>query len=177
MKKRLFLTGDQGCGKSTLIQTVLADRLEQAAGFLTVRTADGVEIRSPSGAFSPVLFLDFTAAEPVFWPDRLFPAMKTAFRSPGSFAVLDEIGGIELTDPVFLPLLYSFLETGIPCIGVVKNPASAEKLCRRMGLDALYLQAAADLQESLAQDPHTAVISFAEAQPFAERWVQEYLHD
>ena len=175
MKKRLFLTGDQGCGKSTLIRTVLGNRLEAAGGFLTVHTGSAVEIRSLAGQFSPVPFLQFSAADPVFSPEILLQAMHQALTPPMTFAVLDEIGGVELTEPAFFDILNRFFDTGIPCIGVMKNPSSAEKLCRRMGLGADYLQAAADLRLQLEQDSDTLLIQTGDAAREAVRlWAQKY---
>ena len=40
MKRRLFLTGDMGCGKSTAIRQALGDRMGRCGGFLTQRVYD-----------------------------------------------------------------------------------------------------------------------------------------
>jgi len=42
--KRIFLTGPIGCGKSTLIRTVLRDSLSVAGGYLTERVLEGGEL-------------------------------------------------------------------------------------------------------------------------------------
>ena len=42
--KRLILMGPIGCGKSTMIQTVLGQDIARAGGFLTVRKLDGTQL-------------------------------------------------------------------------------------------------------------------------------------
>lgn len=176
MKKRLFLTGDQGCGKSTLIRSVLGSAVRQAAGFLTVRTADGVSIQSPDGA-SAVPFLTLSGKEPVYAPQVFLQTAAVLLRKQAPFAVLDEIGGIELLSPAFHRLLDEFLEAGIPCLGVVKNASSAEKLCRRLQLGDGYPAAAAALRQKLAADPDTLLMETdARAAEVAAQWFTEYAH-
>lgn len=177
MKKRLFLTGDQGCGKSTLIRQCLGSRLHTAGGFLTVRTDMGVELRAPDPAADPVVFLELSAKEPVFHKDRFLSGIRSLLSAEASFAVMDEIGGIELFLPETHAVLDRFFASGTPCIGVVKNPSSAEKLARRLGLDAGYLQAAEAFRQKLAADPDTAVIpADDQAEELVRQWAEEYGH-
>ena len=41
MRRRLFLTGPIGCGKSTLIAKALGSTVRHAGGFLTLRVIEG----------------------------------------------------------------------------------------------------------------------------------------
>lgn len=177
MKKRLFLTGDQGCGKSTLIRNCLGGRLQTAGGFLTVRTGDGVELRDPQGKAEPVLFLELSQM-PVFHGQLFSDRLRSLLLRKAAFAAADEIGGIELLLPQTREIWEDFFAAGIPCIGVVKNPSSAEKLSRRLRLGSEYLQAAENFRQWLLQDPDTMVIPMdARAEALTAQWAQEYAHD
>ena len=106
MKPRLFLTGPSGCGKSTMIRRELGDQIRQAGGFLTLRERDesgrvcGFVICSADGYGPGDRFLDMTGEQPridleIFSGVGVDYLRRTKDRS---FAVLDEIGGVELLD-------------------------------------------------------------------------------
>ena len=101
MKRRLFLTGPIGCGKSTTITQALGERTQQCGGFLTRRHRDPYlhfTLESPDGQYSET-FLDFSDRKPRLNLD-VFSRLGVPLLG-GDILVLDEIGGIDLLCPEF----------------------------------------------------------------------------
>ena len=184
MRRRLFLTGPIGCGKSTAILTAIGDKLPNFGGFLTKRIRDGkghaaaFTLCAPDGSREAV-FLDCTSGKPVIhWEvfQTLAPELMT-----GKILLLDEIGGMELLCPEFMAALDALLETDIPIIGVLKGDTAASAMIRRLGFSAEYETAANSLRQQLSHDENTLLYSCgqydAQALTFAESWVKEYAHD
>ena len=96
MKKRLFLTGPMGCGKSTAIAQALGSTARRGGGFFTRRQLDssekltGFSLESPDGARGEI-FLDFTQEKPV-WNLSVFSQLgRDLLTDPDApFLVLDE---------------------------------------------------------------------------------------
>ena len=178
MKRRLFLTGPIGCGKSTAIQAALGDRLSKCGGFLTRRYREPhlhFTLESPDGTRKET-FLDFSAGKPEIRL-RLFSEISLQ----GDVLVLDEIGGIELLQPEFIAALDAALECDIPILGVLKGTGPAGALVEALCLTEEYTLAAARLWARLRSDPDTDIYkcgTFDEhARLLAEQWAEEYLHD
>ena len=187
MKPRLFLTGPSGCGKSTMIRRELGELISQAGGFRTLRDRDengtvrGFEILSADGYGPRDRFLDMTAEQPridleIF--DRV--GLDYLRRAPErSFAVLDEIGGVELLNESFVGELARYLGGDHPCIGVMKGPGPAGKLVEMMGLTVRYELARRALYEHLRNDPNTWLLETSgwndpAAVEAVRAWVAEY---
>ena len=166
MKPRLFLTGPSGCGKSTMIGRELGERVRHAGGFRTVRSRDehgrvsGFDILSADGYGPRDRFLDLTAEHPridleVFSGVGLDYLHRAGERS---FAVLDEIGGVEVLNELFMNELARYLQGDQPCIGVMKGSGPAGKLVEMMGLTVRYELARRALFEYMRNDPNTCLI-------------------
>jgi len=185
MKKRLFLTGPGGCGKSTAILTALGGKLSMAGGFRTVRKFDetGQDVsyclQSP-GAESGVVFLDHSVH-----PSQVFldvfshtgvQLLQDSNHSP--FLLLDEIGGIELLRPDFVQALEAALQSGIPCIGVMKAPGMASKMIRRLDMEHDFYAAAEKLRSWMIRDQDTLLLECGMYDPkaleAAKLWVHTY---
>ena len=187
MNPRLFLTGPSGCGKSTMISRELGERIQRAGGFLTVRDRDGegrvtgFDIYSADGYGPRDRFLDLTGERPrmdleVFSGAGLDYLRRAEERS---FAVMDEIGGVELLNDRFMDELARYLRGSQPCIGVMKGPGPAGKLVEMMGLAVRYELARRALYEFLENDPNTDLIEVSgpndEAALTAVRnWAEKY---
>ena len=187
MKPRLFLTGPSGCGKSTMISRALGERIQCAGGFLTVRDRDehgkviGFEIFSADGYGPRERFLDLTGEKPRIDLEVFDRSGLDYLRRAGErpFAVLDEIGGVELLNEGFMDELARYLRGSQPCIGVMKGPGPAGKLVEMMGLTVRYELARRALYEYLEHDPCTAMIEVTgpndeNARRAVEEWVAEY---
>lgn len=189
MRRRLFLTGASGIGKSRKIGDALGDDLARAGGFLTVRerNLEGKPQRfclCSTDRREQQAFLDFTRsgnpADLSVFRTMGVELLQTALRCP--FAVLDEIGGIELLVPEFSEALDEFLTSGTPCIGVMKGFAPASRLMERMGLGEEYVKAHRALYERLQKDPETLMLDLGgkregDAARRIAGWVEEYIHE
>ena len=187
MQTRLFLTGPSGCGKSTMIRRELGDLVHRAGGFQTCRDRDesgrvrGFEILSADGYGPRDRFLDLTGEQPridleVFSGVGL-DYLRRAQERP--FAVMDEIGGVELLNDRFMDELARYLNGSHPCIGVMKGPGPAGKLVEMMGLTVRYELARRALYDHLACDPNTMILEVTDredekALTAVREWAEEY---
>ncbi|MEG1633270.1 MAG: nucleoside-triphosphatase [Oscillospiraceae bacterium] len=191
MKRRLLLCGEIGCGKSTLIKNALGAEAKNAGGFITQRRFDengalaGFVLLPAAalagGNFEEREFLRFSAGgtrrfEGVFERDAA-RLLREAREKP--FALLDELGGFELLIPEFYAALSALLESGTPCVGVLKSPPAAAELKRRVALPEGYLAAAEALRARLASDGDTLLLQTtgrhdAAAERALGAWVCEY---
>ena len=186
MTKRLFLTGISGCGKSTAIATALGERMALAGGFLTVRRRDDTGravaylLQRPDGRDGKV-FLDYSGT-PARMDLEVFADLGVRLLEEANnypFIVLDEIGGVELLEPSFRAALERILESGIPCIGVMKIAGPANKMIRKLGLGEEYENAAESLRCWMRRDADTLLYECSQFDPeglrLAREWVSRYV--
>ena len=187
MKHRLFLTGPPGCGKSTMIRRELGALAQQAGGFITSRSRDengtilGFEILSADGYGPGDRFLDMTGAEPRI-DLEVFSGVGVDYLRRAReqrFAVLDEIGGVELLNDRFMEELVRYFRGGQPCIGVMKAAGSAGKMVEMMGLTVRYELARRAVYEHLRNDPDTCLVQVSgaddeNARNAVREWVARY---
>lgn len=178
MKRRLFLTGPMGCGKSTAIANALGEKLPAAGGFLTRRYREPYlhfTLESPDGSRKET-FLEFADGKPQLYTE-VFETLGTQLLT-GRYLLMDEIGGIELLCPGFTDALETVLKSDIPIIGVMKGEGPASALIRALNLAEEYEEAAALFRTRLQQDKNTFVHEcghFDEnALRYAKNWVKEY---
>ena len=181
MKRRLFLTGPIGCGKSTAITSALGEKITQCGGFLTRRYREPdlhFALESPDGQYSET-FLDFSGGNPQMNMDVFSQLGVSLLR--GDILVLDEIGGIELLCPDFAAALMQVLQRDIPVIGVMKGEGPAGALVEALGLSEEYTHAADHLRSLLRGDENTLLYECRQfdeqALHLAEQWVKEYAHE
>lgn len=192
MKRHLFLCGPAFSGKSRLIRNRMGRYLQSAGGFCTelsaaedggmlgctlmpAATAGGVE------GFEKELFLDL----------RQYPPAHDSevFRQSGvrlleetdwyPFAVLDEIGGMDLIIPQFRYALDQVLASTLPILGVVKTKEEAEQLRELLGPGERFRAFSDRLHEILRKDPDTELVMISEdaekeAGEAVAAWVAEY---
>lgn len=187
MKPRLFLTGPSGCGKSTMIRRELGELVRQAGGFVTIRDRDesgtirSFEIVSADGYGPRDRFLDLSGEEARIDLEVFSGAGVDYLRRARDrrFAVLDEIGGVELLNDRFVEELARYLRGGQPCIGVMKSAGAAGKLVEMMGLTVRYELARRVLYEHLRKDPDTCLVEMTGAEDenalnAVREWVAQY---
>ena len=192
MKRKLFLCGPAFSGKSRLIREALGRQLQAAGGFCTELSSDqdggmlGCTLMPAAAAggvegFEKELFLDL----------RQFPPLHDSevFRESGvrclkeaewyPFAVLDEIGGMDLIIPQFRVALENLLRSGLPVLGVVKTEEDAEQLRQLLGPGQRFREFSERLHRALQADPDTEIIfissdAAAEAGEAVRAWAAEY---
>lgn len=178
MKRRLFLTGPIGCGKSTAILSAIGDTLPAFGGFLTRRNREeglSFTLESPDGSKKET-FLDFPSGQPRL-NTAVFDGLGRELLT-GDFLLLDEIGGVELLCPKFMAALEAVLKSDIPILGVIKGEGPASALIRHLELAEAYETAAHALRTYLREDENTLLYECKQydeyAQLLAENWVKEY---
>lgn len=192
MKKRLFLTGPSGVGKTTIIRQALGDSLAYAGGFVTERVLDeqgkllGYDLLPAAAALSGQAyqrwrFLDYSG--PKAEKDN------EVFRNQGvrllqeaeyyPFVLLDEIGGFEMLIPQFRNALAELLNSDLPIIGVLKGPENAAAIKSRFSLGDKFSLLTDNLRSVLSRDGDTVLLQVkGHGDPVASRiaraWAEEY---
>ncbi len=193
MKKRLFLTGPSGAGKTTIIRQALGPALAYAGGFVTERSLGdggrllGFDLLPAAGAafdsgFERWRFLDYSGPKPAK-DNEVFRShgvrlLKEAEYYP--FVLLDEIGGFEMLIPQFRNALAELLNSELPIIGVLKGPENAGEIKRRFGLGDRFTALTDNLRTVLSKDANTVLLEVkAPGDPVASRiaraWAEEYV--
>ncbi len=185
MKRRLFLTGPMGAGKSTAIGEALGEKLAGCGGFRTRRTRDKYGhavtffLESPDGAVRET-FLDFSQGKPRVRLE-VFESLGRTLLGGKMPCVLDEIGGVDLLCPGFMEALEDLLRKDVPVIGVIKGEGPAGALIQALGLSEEYAQAADRLRQMLREDGDTLLYECGQfdknALALARQWAEEYLHE
>lgn len=187
MKKKLFLIGPNQCGKSEMIRAALGSDLRRAGGFITLRELDsqgnviGFDLASADGSGTRSRFLEFVDGDPVTHLDVFSQKgtwlLRQAEQRP--FAVLDELGGIEILGEGFTRALAQLLSSGTPCIGVMKGPGPGGKMVGIMGVNLRYELSRRVLYDLLQEDPDTMLVETTgkddqEVLALVEQWAAEY---
>lgn len=192
MKRHLFLSGPAFCGKSGLIRRQLGTRLQWAGGFCTELSTseDGVlgcrmmpaAMAGGVEGYEKELFLDLRSDPPAHDSE--------VFRQTGvrlleeavwyPYAVLDEIGGIDLIIPQFRIALDSLLASGLPVLGVLKTPEESENLRRLLGPGERFRAFSERLHTMLERDPDTEIVRIdtdaaAEAAEAVAGWIETWI--
>ena len=190
MKRHLFLSGPAFCGKSGLIRQTLGRKLQAAGGFCTELSAaeDGSLLGcSPMPAamaggaegYEKELFLDLRT-DPIRHDSEVFRGtgvrlLEEALYYP--YAVLDEIGGMDLIIPQFRTALDALLSSELPILGVVKTKEECEGLRRLLGPGERFSAFWDRLYGMLYRDPNTCVIEIGadaeEARDALKAWAAE----
>ena len=192
MKKRLFLTGAPGIGKSELIRAALGGALAESGGYFTRRVFDGgrqiSSLLMPAAAaagiegFECPEFLDLRSDvarkdNEVF---RIYASRLLREAEYYPFCVLDEIGGFELVIPQYREALAGFLSSNIPCVGALCTLEAFEAQRALLGLGEHSLRSAERLHTVLENDPQTVLFETTgrgdgRAEELLRHWVREYV--
>ena len=193
MKRHLFLSGPAFSGKSRLIRTLLGSSLQAAGGFCTeLSTApDGsvlgcslmpAAMAGGAEGFEKELFLDLRSFPPTH-DSEVFRQTGTRLLKEAEwypFAVVDEIGGIDLIIPQFRLVLDGLLASPLPLLGVVKTAEDAEQMRRMLGPGERFSAFSARLHGMLQEDADTEIITVTEdaekeAGAAVAAWIAEYV--
>lgn len=152
MGDSLFLKGDSGEGKTTLLFQCLEPWHKTMGGFYTQRLVDGV---GRTMAFRMVSAHEEWASQAqykkglsnIFLERTEMGVQKDleVFESTGvellkssankKLCLMDEIGGVELFAPGFMNALRSFMKGPVPCIGVIKSRKNLRAMATRLKKD------------------------------------------
>jgi nucleoside-triphosphatase len=156
MKKHLFLIGDIGTGKSTLIKRALFPYIKDLIGYYvqrvySVNDLKGFRMCSPA---SDSYNLDLHSIDSEYnlfikkisqdnWKINSEIFEKSFFDSLAnteakSIILLDEIGGFELNIDRVEKYLYKLLDGNIPIIGVIKSQKNKNKMKDLITMDSEF---------------------------------------
>lgn len=150
MGKSLFLKGDSGEGKTTLLFQCLKPYRAVTGGFFSQRLVDengdtaGFRLASakeewePKGVYREGLadvFLRRTKDGMVLFPQVFLSTGRKLLTVNGEekFILMDEIGGAELLIPEFMEAVHDCLDGPKLCIGVIKSRKNYAAMMSRNG--------------------------------------------
>lgn len=171
----IFLEGKRGSGKSSLLLDVFGDLFGSMAGYGVERVMQEMtpvgfcvvpvsEHRTVNVPFSDRITGDMFIRKDS--PDGIRPGLFSeraacflAQYRQSRAVLIDEFGGIELTDPVFTSLLKEVISSPVPCVGVFKSEANARSMSSNMGLDSSFLPAYDEFRSWLLSRRDTVLIN------------------
>jgi nucleoside-triphosphatase THEP1 len=144
--KHLFLMGDIGCGKSTLIKNELKSHLDKVGGFYVQRIYKDNSLKGfrmcnvsendytldyhlTSDVCDFPLFIEKITETNWKIEENIFlDSFNNIFKNKTgkSLILMDEIGGFELNNTYITKQIFDMLEGHIPIIGVIKSPKNKE---------------------------------------------------
>lgn len=135
MKQHLFLTGEKGIGKSTLIQTWLSQYQGQVGGFLTCKQMGiqegkvSVHLLTLGQDMVPSIHnLLFLCGEQNHQETikrfHTVGCQALEFKTKPDLIIMDELGPHEESAVYFTKKVMSILDGSIPVLGVVQKAAS-----------------------------------------------------
>lgn len=177
MGKFLFLKGDSGEGKTTLLFECLKPWHRMIGGFYTQRLIndDGMtmgfrmvpaeEEWIPAAAYKNGMtnvFIQriehgFQKNPEFFKTDGIEILRSTAQRK---LCLLDEIGGVELFIPEFMEEVLCCINSRIPCIGVLKSQKNLQSMRTRVPTEPGPDKLLQDLEETLGKRPDGRILTF-----------------
>lgn len=186
----LFLKGPRGIGKSTLLRKMLLPYQNQLAGFMVQRL---FEDKTPVGFRAVLLNGCLPPLETEYSPDmdgvfilrgqkdvavldRIIVMAEASSQQVGcNMLLLDEIGGIELTSPVFMAALLRILSGSKPCIGVLKSAENLAHMATMLHLENEYLGLRATLEKSIERSGRIVEFDAGDKDGTISRWVRCYV--
>lgn len=131
MAKHLFLTGEKGVGKSTLIKGLLAQYHGSLGGFFTVKSTSAVPgrvsvhlLRANRRELPTLENLLFYCGEPAGPAAQRFDRLGCAALAAGASAgllVMDELGPHEEDARAFRQAILRALDGNVPILGVLQR--------------------------------------------------------
>ncbi|MCL2707398.1 MAG: nucleoside-triphosphatase [Dehalococcoidia bacterium] len=183
--RHLFLQGQPGIGKSSLLRKALESIDYGVAGFATQRLKEnsrttGYRVLQITNGF-PLLDEEYTPSKlGVFLLNgqQNIPVLEAAIsqveedsKNPNcNIIVLDEIGGIELVSDVFMKTLLRIISGRKPCIGVLKSAQNLSHTVSKQNLSSEYLILHKQLEQEIQSK--SELITVTDENKFA---MQEYL--
>ncbi|RKL61510.1 hypothetical protein DXT63_16395 [Thermoanaerobacteraceae bacterium SP2] len=159
MKRHLFLQGERGIGKSTLIRKAILPHINDVGGYFVqriylsknqekymgfaVKPLDGNKNYQLNNSVNNLADVEglFLFCNPLgIWqqiPGAFARAavgfLKDALLRGKKLIIMDELGGIELEDMLFLDMVFHVLDGNTPVLGVLKSSGNINKLRKAAG--------------------------------------------
>lgn len=177
MGKFLFLKGDSGEGKTTLLFECLKPWHRMVGGFYSQRllNEDGMTMgfrmvpaeeewipAAPYKKGMTNVFIErtehgFQKNLPFFKSDGIEVLRSYAHHK---LCLMDEIGGIELFVPEFMEEVLCCIDSQVPCIGVLKSQKNLESMRTRIPTEPDPDKLLRDLEEKLVRRLNGRILTF-----------------
>ena len=177
MGKSLFLTGDSGEGKTTLLFQCLKPYRSFVSGFYSQRLIDknqntvGFRLASAKEEWKPKAFYEEPLTNVFLRRENgntlTFPEV---FLTTGSkllknhenekLILMDEIGGVELLIPEFMEAIHQCFNGPTPCIGVVKSHKNLALMTKKSGGNLSLENLLTKLEEDFLKDQKNRILTF-----------------
>lgn len=150
----LFIKGNSGIGKTTILLRCIEPFRNEIGGFLTQRILDKngetfgftlvpiEEVIEPTRIYSNDIRDMFIRKENDSWKkdtkifmDKGIEILESGMKAKKKLLIMDEIGGVELKEEAFKRQLYKVLGGPIPCLGVLKSARNYESMKKRVCID------------------------------------------
>nr|WP_288829878.1 nucleoside-triphosphatase [uncultured Clostridium sp.] len=178
MGKSLFLTGDSGEGKTTLLFECLKPFRAATGGFYSQRLIDengdtaGFRLASVKEEWSPIacyreeltnIFLRRTKEGMVSFPEVFQKEGRRLLSVQGDdkFILMDEIGGVELLIPEFMEVVHDCMKGPVPCIGVIKSRKNYALMMSRNGGNPSASHLRDELEEAVLNNQNNQLLTFS----------------
>ncbi|GLC82858.1 nucleoside-triphosphatase [Lacrimispora brassicae] len=191
----LFLKGDSGEGKTTLLFECLKPWHRMMGGFYSQRLIDeegmtmGFRMVPADEEWIPAasykkgmtnVFIQRT--ENGFHKNLEFfkTAGKEILRSSthSRLCLLDEIGGVELFVPEFMAAVLGCIDSEVPCIGVLKSRKNLEAMRTRVPTQPEPDKLLLDLEEKLGKRSNGRILTFErEKKEYIRTEIMEFLRE
>ncbi|WP_349948058.1 nucleoside-triphosphatase [Lacrimispora sp. BS-2] len=195
MGKFLFLKGDSGEGKTTLLFECLEPWHRMIGGFYSQRllSEDGKtmgfrmvpaeEEWVPAAAYKKGMTNVF-----IEWAENGFQKNLQFFETHGieilrssaqsGLCLLDEIGGVELFAPEFMEEVLCCIDSQVPCIGVLKSQKNLEAMRTRVPTEPDPDKLLRDLEEKLGKRSNGRILTFdREKKEYIRAEIMEFLRE
>lgn len=162
----LFLQGQRGIGKSTLIREALRPVAPMLACFSTQRLVEagntiGYRVVLTEGTLCPVETAYKAGTQGVFLlrgkgdisvlEQRILQLERDLQKEHIKLILLDEIGGIELVSKQFMSSLNRILSGEKPCVGVFKSAENMAHTSSMLQLKPYYFKLHEKLEQCIVQ--------------------------
>lgn len=177
MGKSLFLTGDSGEGKSTLLFQCLKPYRAVTCGFYSQRLIDengdtaGFRLASAKEEWEPEvcfreglsnIFLRRTKEGMLSFPEVFQSEGRKLLAGHGDnkLILMDEIGGVELLIPEFMEAVHDCMNGPKPCIGVLKSRKNLAMMMSRNGGSPSASHLRDELEEAVLKGQNNQLLTF-----------------
>ncbi len=177
---RIFIEGEKGIGKTTLLKTIVKKSGKKAGGFSSYKLVDDeqksvgfyIDTFNCNIKSDVVLQKDFKQDEKLFmrgYPENRSVDLRVFDRIDeivGDFSeiecfVMDEIGGLELLSRPFLEFLDRVFKSSIPCIGTFKSFKNFEYMKQKVDVEFIG-DPSNDFRERLINDYGAKILTLTD---------------
>lgn len=181
----LFVKGNSGVGKTTMILRCIQPFQKEIGGFFTQRIVglhgetlgftlvSAEEVLEPTRIYSKDIENVFIRKENDGWKkdttvfvEKGIQILESAIKAKKQLLIMDEIGGVELKEKEFRIQLDKVLGGEIPCLGVLKNERNYESMKTRVFLDSELDYIRMQLEEDIKVKYQGTILNYSKGNSY-----------